>query len=211
MKILSHRGYWKTAAEKNTETAFVRSFELGFGTETDLRDLDRAIVISHDPPAHGAMAAEAMFELHQRIGPGLPLALNIKADGLQAVTVELLQRFEVRDAFVFDMSVPDTLRWLDTPVPVFTRHSDVEPDPPLYDRSAGVWLDAFHGDWWSVDTVRAHLDAGKRVCIVSPDLHRREHRGVWDRLVGTDVCPHQNLMLCTDFPEEAKGVFDHGH
>lgn len=38
MKIISHRGFWHNPSEKNTEMAFCRSFELGFGTETDVRD-----------------------------------------------------------------------------------------------------------------------------------------------------------------------------
>ena len=50
MIVLSHRGYWKTAVEKNTPTAFKRSFELGFGTETDVRDRNGELVISHDMP-----------------------------------------------------------------------------------------------------------------------------------------------------------------
>ena len=51
MEILSHRGYWKTVTEKNTIIAFKRSFNLGFGTETDIRDLNGNLVISHDMPS----------------------------------------------------------------------------------------------------------------------------------------------------------------
>ncbi|MEL6681407.1 MAG: hypothetical protein AAFQ09_02035, partial [Pseudomonadota bacterium] len=63
MIVISHRGYWKTAEEKNTKTAFERSFSLGYGTETDFRDLDRQLVIAHDPPQAGAMPADEMFGL----------------------------------------------------------------------------------------------------------------------------------------------------
>ena len=42
MQVISHRGYWKAASEKNTQTAFKRSFSLGYGTETDVRDLPPA-------------------------------------------------------------------------------------------------------------------------------------------------------------------------
>ncbi len=209
MQILSHRGYWKTPEEKNAPVAFTRSFELGFGTETDLRDLAGDLVIAHDPPQTGAMRAEEMFAIHAKADPALTLALNVKADGVQAMTRDLLDRFDVRDAFVFDMSVPDTLQWLNAGVPVFTRHSDVEPDPPLYDEAVGVWLDAFRSDWWDRDVIARHLDAGKRVCIVSPDLHKRSHEPVWDRLAGWDVCGHKNVLICTDYPEAAWEYFRH--
>jgi len=211
MKILSHRGYWKTPPEKNTSAAFVRSFELGFGTETDFRDLAGRLVVSHDPPSQDALAAEDMLEIYRRYDPSLPLALNIKADGLQHLVVDIVSRFKLRDAFVFDMSIPDTIQWLKTDVPVFTRHSDVEEPPALYAEAAGVWLDAFHSDWWDAADIRRHLDAGKRICIVSPELHRREHRRIWESLYGSDVWSGGDVMLCTDYPEEAVEVFGHGH
>lgn len=209
MKILSHRGYWKTAEEKNTPLAFERSFSLGFGTETDLRDLGGQLVVSHDPPTSTALSAEALFAIHERHDPSLTLALNIKSDGLQRLLGDCLDRLQGLDAFVFDMSIPDTLHWLARGVPVFTRHSDVEPDPVLYGAASGVWLDGFHGDWWGVDVIHRHLDAGKRVCIVSPELHRRDHRDVWDKLASANFPNDGRLMICTDMPEQAKGMLSH--
>lgn len=211
MKILSHRGFWLAPDERNGATAFERSFSLGFGTETDLRDLDGGLVVAHDPPRSGVMTAEEMFTLHARHDAGLPLALNVKCDGLQTLLAPLLEQFAPRDAFVFDMAIPDMLGWLRAGVPVFTRHSDVEPDPVLADRAAGVWLDGFHSDWWDASVIGRHLDAGLRVCIVSPELHGRDHRPVWDRLAGSEVTRSQQVMLCTDHPADAKEVFAHDH
>ena len=50
IQIISHRGFWKNDEEKNTLEAFQKSFSNGFGIETDIRDLDGRIVISHDVP-----------------------------------------------------------------------------------------------------------------------------------------------------------------
>lgn len=211
VKILSHRGYWTAPPERNTRAAFERSFAAGLGTELDLRDLGGELVIAHDPPAAGALAAERVFELLARHDPALPLAVNIKADGLQAPLAALIARTGLRDAFVFDMSVPDTLQWQRTQVPVFVRHSDVEPDPVLYEGAAGVWLDGFGGDWWDTDVVRRHLAAGKRVCVVSPELHGRDPRPVWERLAAGDFAAGAALMLCTDHPGEARERFGHDH
>lgn len=33
MKIIAHRGYWKTESEKNTMTALTRAVENGYGFE----------------------------------------------------------------------------------------------------------------------------------------------------------------------------------
>jgi len=155
------------------------------------------------------MPAEDMFTLHGQIDVSLTLALNVKADGLQSMTADLLEKFGVLDAFVFDMSIPDMLPWLSSGVPVFTRHSDIEPEPPLYAEAAGVWLDGFQTEWWDRDVIARHLDAGKRVCIVSPDLHKRPHEATWENVAGWDICSHNKVLICTDYPEAAREFFSH--
>ena len=50
MRVVSHRGYWRDDAEKNSLPAFERSFALRFGIETDLRDAVGRLVVSHGIP-----------------------------------------------------------------------------------------------------------------------------------------------------------------
>ena len=208
MKILSHRGYWKKAEEKNTCLAFERSFSLGFGTETDIRDLAGELVISHDMPRDGVLSARELFEIHQRENPGLELALNIKSDGLQLPLMSLIEEFSIENYFLFDMSIPDALVCLRHGLKCFTRQSEYEPDPSFYPQAEGVWIDGFHGEWWDESIIQRHLDAAKKVCIVSPDLHRRPHQSCWNILAGWSIQAHPGLMLCTDLPEDAKQLFE---
>ncbi|HEX8913960.1 MAG TPA: hypothetical protein VF796_16545, partial [Humisphaera sp.] len=212
MIVLSHRGYWKAPAERNTEAAFRRSFALGFGTETDVRDAAGTLVISHDPPAGGEMTLDALLALRaEYAGPGrpLPLALNVKSDGLYPQLKAALDRHAVPPGahFVFDMSVPDALGYLRHGVRAFTRQSEYEPDPAFYDRAAGVWVDCFHGDWVDAATIARHLDAGKQVCLVSPDLHKRPAADEWARLAAMPVAARAGVMICTDDPEGAAAAF----
>ncbi len=151
MLILSHRGCWKRPNEKNTEAAFVRSFALGFGTETDVRDANGRLVISHDPPALGAnpLPFDAFCRLYKdHGGDALPLALNVKSDGLQTLLKAALEMHEITNYFVFDMSVPDGLECLRHGLPVFTRRSEYETQPSFYEKAAGVWMDCFHEPDW---------------------------------------------------------------
>ncbi len=207
MKILSHRGYWKTSEEKNTTLAFERSFSLGFGTETDVRDLAGDLVISHDMPRAGVLSASELFEIHTRKGPSLELALNIKSDGLQIPLLSLLKKFDVQNYFLFDMAIPDALTCLRHGLKCFTRQSEYERDPVFYPQAEGVWIDGFHSEWWDETLIQRHLNMGKKVCIVSPDLHRRPHLPCWDNLAGWSICSHPALMLCTDLPEDAAELF----
>ena len=174
MIILSHRGYWKEASEKNKDISFNRSFELGFGTETDVRDYKGELVISHDIADENAMSLEKFLSLYNKYEGNLPLALNIKADGLQDKLKQALEKYHINNYFVFDMSVPDGLVYLDSKMLTFTRQSEYEKEPSFYEAALGVWLDEFHTHWVSKEIIADHLTHHKQICIVSPDLHRRD-------------------------------------
>ena len=110
---------------------------------------------------------------------------------------------------MFDMSVPDTLIYARDGIAYYTRVSEIEPSPALYEKSAGVWIDQFHSNWVDADAVGPHLRAGKKVCIVSPELHRRPHEVAWTRYRALQglVSPNEMLFICTDFPDRAAKFF----
>lgn len=206
MIVLSHRGYWLEEHERNQRIAFDRSFRLSFGTETDLRDANGEIVISHDVPTGVELTFKQLLELYRQHSDGdLPLALNVKADGLASLVKKALSSMPGLDAFMFDMAVPDMLSYFQAGIPVFTRMSEVEREPPWFDQSAGIWLDSFGPTWFNEKLVCELLSTGKRVCIVSSELHKREPLDLW-----TMLAPHSNetnLLLCTDQPELARDFF----
>ena len=212
MKIIAHRGYWIVENEKNTELAFARALNANFGIETDLRDYCGSIVVSHDIPDQSSMKFEYFLKLylrntnHQSLKP--MLALNIKSDGLSSLVLEILERYEVTNYFVFDMSVPDSLSYINAGLKSFTRQSEFEELPSLYEDTAGVWLDCFVSTWFSEELLTSHLEAGKNVCIVSPELHRRKNyiNEQWVFLREYFRC--NDLILCTDFPNKAQEYFN---
>jgi hypothetical protein len=206
MIILAHRGHWQHPDDRNSPAALARALADGHGLETDIRDHDGALVVSHDPPVgQGLMTLEALLALYAKAGAPGALALNIKADGLAAPVLAALAASGVGNAFVFDMSVPDTLGYLRAGGRVFTRHSEFEPQPPLYDQAEGVWIDCFERDWITPSVVEAHLAAGKRVALVSPELHGRPHQAAWE--AWAPLGRREGVMICTDFPGEARAFF----
>lgn len=207
MQILSHRGFWHHPAEKNTKTAFERSFKAGFGVETDIRDCKGKIVISHDMPLGNEILLEEFLEL---LGPNLlPIAFNIKADGLASQVKVILQRVENLNFFVFDMSVPDTRLYLKEEIPIFSRMSEVESQPVWINRAQGIWLDSFSDVWYNIELIVSLLEQNKKVCIVSSELHSKDPQGLWEMLLPIASCP--SLMLCTDYPEKAQIFFREGN
>jgi hypothetical protein len=199
MKILSHRGYWLSANEKNARIAFERTIRANFGTETDVRDSTGGLVASHDPPGTNDVVAWAdvveMFD-----GQDLPLAVNIKADGLADMLTRAFSDKEI-PWFAFDMSAPEMLRFMRAKLPYFTRHSDIEPQPILYGNAVGVWLDAFDATWFDERDILRHLAQEKSVCVVSPELHGRDPMSVWAML--SKFRADDRVFVCTDRPHEA--------
>lgn len=210
MIVLSHRGLWKSDKEKNTEIAFRRSFELGFGTETDIRDYCGELVISHDIAHSGCMTFRDFLQLYSSYSADLPLALNIKADGLQNKMLVELHKYQITNYFVFDMSVPDGLAYLKAGIKTFTRQSEFEPHPAFYESAQGVWLDEFADHWVNQSIITSHLMKGKDICIVSPELHKRPMQNEWlhYKEISSGLKAKRNLMLCTDMPEEAERMFN---
>jgi glycerophosphoryl diester phosphodiesterase len=210
MEIISHRGYWKTIEEKNGKKAFERSFELGFGTETDIRDFNGELVISHDIADSNCMKLDSFLELYNKYNnPNLTLALNIKSDGLQIKLFEQLKAFGIENYFVFDMSIPDTIGYLNNRIPFFSRQSEYEKKPVFYENCSGIWLDSFDGIWFNKEMVLNHLDNNKRIAIVSSELHIRDSEDLWGFIKSNKLHPKENIILCTDKPEEAiKYYFD---
>lgn len=203
MEIISHRGYWLEKSERNLPIAFERSFDLGFGTETDVRDVSGQLVISHDMPNGDELPLEELLRI--MAGRDLPLAVNIKADGLCEKLKATFERFAHSNWFVFDMAVPDMRSYLNASVPTYSRLSEVEPSPAWLEHCAGIWLDSFGEQWYDCSTISKFLALGKKVCIVSAELHGREHMAQWQQIADLKFEP--NLMLCTDLPEAAKLYF----
>ncbi len=215
--IIAHRGWWEAPEEKNTEQAFVKALQAGFGIETDIRDLDGQLVIAHDIPtlASSPISVARFFELYNEhtashIVPPV-LALNIKCDGLTAPLKQLLEQYNITRYFVFDMSIPDTLHYIRAGLNTFTRWSDIEPEPLLLTNCDGIWTDAFYSDWVSFPlthpAISSELLDQKQLCLVSPELHKRHSYKTiwqqWEEQLATSTLNPNHLFLCTDFPMEA--------
>jgi hypothetical protein len=207
--VIAHRGFWRTPAEKNTPDAFARALAGGFGIETDFRDLDGSLVVSHDPARTGAFTAESFFALCAASASEGLLALNVKADGLQTMLSEAVAAagIDAGRTFVFDMSVPDARGYRSGPLPVYDRVSEFEPDPPLVPPTAGVWVDSFDDRVDQVREAGSYLERGYAVTIVSPELHGRGHEDVWARIRHAGLAAHDAFSLCTDLPTDALAYF----
>ena len=209
MIIISHRGYWKLSSEKNTALAFKRSFSLGYGTETDIRDYKGSLVISHDIPDESSLSIDSFFEIYNQYDVKGPLALNVKSDGLQKLIKEKLNEYKVSNYFFFDMSIPDTLGYLSEKLNTFVRVSEYETLNDLYEDADGVWIDGFKENIITESLLEKIISDGKRAGIVSADLHKNDPATQWKLLKSfkTNILQSSNIILCTDLPEKSSEFF----
>ncbi|OJX07687.1 MAG: hypothetical protein BGO76_08995 [Caedibacter sp. 38-128] len=235
MGIIDHRGAWctsfnqmKNTSLQNSYTGFLRSFEQGRGIEFDVRDFKGDLVISHDIPEGKKLTLDELFQLYGQFkSKAGPLAINIKADGLQEKIKKALDLYDIENYFLFDMSIPETIKYSKQDLKFCIRHSEYEKDPKnfspyLYEKAVGVWVDQFFlcpekGTWITIEIIKQHLEYSKKVFIVSPELHTwgRDtiYKNVWKQYksifeyLSKYKYNLNNIYLCTDLPNDATVYF----
>lgn len=207
MKIICHRGMWESKEEQNTKKALLRSLVFGFGFETDIRDVDKKLVVCHDAFGISSLPLDEVLEELSLYKDHPLIALNIKADGLSSKLEEKINHYKISNYFVFDMSLPETLNYFKKNLKVFLRLSEYETFPNLFEACEGIWLDCFKSEWYDMSLVYKILDAGKKVCLVSPELHGRSEITLWSRLRDEKLCRNNNIFICTDKPVKAMEFF----
>lgn len=208
IRILAHRGYWNEDIDGNSPKAIRSALEHGYGFESDVRDYKERMVISHNIATASSQDAEEVFQWLEEFGNRYCFAINIKADGLKDIIRDCLTTYHINNYFLFDMSIPQMVEFREYGLRYFTRQSEVETEPCMYDDAVGVWIDGFWSvDWITKELLQKHLSNGKVVCLVSPDLHgKKDYKDFWERLKSFKLNT-ENIMLCTDHPDEAKEYF----
>lgn len=208
--ILAHRGYWKHIEDKNSLNAILMSLDKGYGIETDVRDMHGELVISHDPPSgkfSDYITLEHILDKYSEAGWHGTLALNVKADGLADRINDLLKVHDISSYFVFDMSVPDTLLYLNSDIMVYSRVSEYEVFQDFDGRAGGIWIDCFTSSFNPLKLFIGLQNRTANAAFVSPELHGRDHEPFWRLMkeeIGNTSC---EIMLCTDFPDQAAHYF----
>ena len=207
MEILAHRGLWEKDEEKNTFVSLKKALINGFGIETDIRDYNGEIVITHDPYLETAdkLLLKDLLEFYANNNYVSTLALNIKSDGLQSMLRSELDFYGIENYFLFDMSFPEQYQYVNKGFTVFSRQSEFEKQISMYDRVSGIWMDEFDISWITKDSIECHLKEGKKVGVISSELHGRNEETLWNVL--HEMKNYSGLMLCTDKPLEAQRLY----
>jgi hypothetical protein len=140
------------------------------GVEIDLRSNGERIYLQHDPFAQGED-----FETWLDSWNGQFLVLNVKEEGLEDRILKILSERQIFKYFFLDQSFPFLVRTLRKGnQKVAARVSDIESiETALAVDCEWVWIDCFNGDWSFLEkTIPRLVMAGKKICLVSPELVR---------------------------------------
>jgi len=140
------------------------------GVEIDLREFSGKIVLQHD-----AFCGGETLDAWLKKWRGQFIIFNIKEDGIEDAVLRYIDKFEVKDYFFLDQSIPAIHKLLaKNNRNIATRVSDVESvNTALAIDSNWVWLDSFSGNWTYLQKDLAKLKlSGKKTCLVSPELVR---------------------------------------
>jgi hypothetical protein len=190
--VFAHRGLWGSSVPQNSLSSFQLAVENGFSIETDIRHQNGALVTSHDlksgiEPFHPV----DLTNFHT------PFALNLKEDGLQELLINIRDWIEISHSFVFDGSLPQMYLYRKLGIPHGLRMSEFERVLPW--KSDVIWLDSFESDWWIIEKDFEMIEDSD-VVVVSPELHGRDPRHVWDFLANQNSLGRKRYSICTDQP-----------
>lgn len=160
MKLIAHR--------KNTISDLKETPEK-YGVEVDIRSYADRLVIHHDPFVAGCDFLEWLDEYKHGT-----LILNVKEEGLEARVISSLANRGIVDYFFLDQSFPFLVKWSKLgehrcAVRV-SEYESVETALSLAGRVDWVWVDCFTKFALSGNDATRLIDAGFKLCFVSPEL-----------------------------------------
>jgi hypothetical protein len=156
---------------RNT-AALLAETPIGYGVEIDIRCRGDRLVVTHDPFTDGPDLS-AWLQGYRHGG----IIANVKEEGLEQHVLDVFGAAGVADFFFLDQSFPYLRRWAGhgerrAAVRV-SEEEAIDTAMRLAGRVDWVWVDCFDGFWLAEAEARRMIDAGLKLCLVSPELQDR--------------------------------------
>ena len=140
------------------------------GIEFDIRDSSGVIVVQHDPFLDGQSFADFI----KYCPPDKFYIVNIKSEGIEFQTLEILQTHNINKFFLLDCSIPMIVKLSksgEKRIAIrFSEYESVETIRLLKNCASWVWLDVFSKLPITKEIESEIHSLGLNICIVSPEL-----------------------------------------
>ncbi|MCH5146285.1 hypothetical protein JMF94_14475 [Desulfovibrio sp. UIB00] len=164
MVIICHR--------RNT-IAELKLAEACYGIEVDIRSFGEELVVHHEPFVKGPYFEDWLQSFHHKT-----LILNVKEEGLEARVLALMHQHGITDFFFLDQSFPflvKTARSGERRCAVRVSEFEcIETAMSLAGKVDWIWVDCFTKFPLDHGSASKLVDAGFKLCIVSPELQGRD-------------------------------------
>ena len=146
-----------------------------YGVELDVRDSGNDLIIVHNPFESGENFEQYLKYYHHGT-----MIVNVKSERIEHRIIELLEKYNVKDYFFLDSSIPmiyllSNLGNTNSAV----RFSEIEPIElalAMKGRAKWVWVDCFTKLPINKENYKILKDAGFKLCLVSPELQGQEEK-----------------------------------
>jgi hypothetical protein len=144
------------------------------GIELDVRPWQDKLIMQHDPFIKG----EPLEELLKVYAHGT-LIFNIKSERVELETLKLIEKYNIKDYFFLDSSLPmiNMISHKGNNPNTAIRYSEIEPIEnliPHQGKVEWVWVDCFTKLILTKETEEQVHQMGFKICIVSPELQGRQ-------------------------------------
>lgn len=190
------------------------------GIEIDIRYHENELVLHHDPFRHHENSPQKFEDLLSEWKHAGPMILNIKTEGVEQVCIDLMNKYQVKDWFFLDLSMPFFAiyaeRAKNNEIPGFSsdnlavRYSEREPVEyalAFSGKAKWVWVDCF--TYLPIDDISYNQlkQAGFKICLVSPELQKHSMTRIEEfskQISGMDidaVCTKRPDLWGQDLPD----------
>ena len=171
----------------------IESFDKRYGAEIDVRDFDNELVISHDLPNENSLKLESFI---QKIPKETFLAINVKSSEIEHNLKEIINKYNIKNYFTFDHSVPSLVKSIKCNLSCAFRLSEYEKE--IIPNCNWVWVDCFENIWYDQNFLKSLKDLQLKIALVSPELHgRKSEIKKFEDVVNSVLVD----AICTDTPE----------
>jgi hypothetical protein len=145
-----------------------------YGAEIDVRDYGNRLILQHDPFKDGEDLEEYLKSYRHRL-----IIFNIKSERIEPRVQELIKKYRIKDYFFLDSSFPMIYNLSasgEKNIAVrFSEFEGLDTVLALEGRVDWVWVDCFTKLPITAEIYKILRQAGFRLCLVSPELQKREY------------------------------------
>lgn len=146
----------------------LKEVPLHYGVEIDLRPQGNRIIIHHDAFKEGEDFEEWLKHYKHSL-----IILNTKAEGMEERIISLMEKYEVKNYFFLDLSLPFLIKYMKLGVKdIAVRFSEYEPLDFVMGFAGKVdwvWVDCFNELPLNEENYKL-LKGNFKLCLVSPEL-----------------------------------------